>query len=254
MADGVISSASVPDKRMTIAEVAGMAQWAMGRPIIGRGGYLVEAKPFNPDTGEATPTEQYIFACGMVEVEVDTRTGQVDVLRSVLVHDVGKAVNPLFCEAQMDGGVAFGVAMALMEDFYPDYPNIVPVPRGFHEYKVMTALDMPREHTNVILEIPSSTGPFGAKALGEYTANLHAPAIINAIHDATGVWVRHVPATPEKLLKLLKEHEGDWSWLQIIMLQTTIAGSLPKPDDNDGRRGGGGQQRGAAVRTASATA
>ena len=205
MADGVISSASVPDKRMTIAEVAGMAQWAMGRPIIGRGGYLVEAKPFNPDTGEATPTEQYIFACGMVEVEVDTRTGQVDVLRSVLVHDVGKAVNPLFCEGQMDGGVAFGVAMALMEDFYPDYPNIVPVPRGFHEYKVMTALDMPREHTNVILEIPSSTGPFGAKALGEYTANLHAPAIINAIHDATGVWVRHVPATPEKLLKLLKE-------------------------------------------------
>ena len=145
-----------------------------GQPIIGGGGYPLEAKPFNLDTGEATPTEQYIFACGMVEVEVDTRTGQVDVLRSVLVDDVGKAVNPLFCEGQMDGGVAFGVAMALMEDFYPDYPNIVPVPRGFHEYKVMTALDMPREHTNVILEILSLNCPFGAKVLGEYSANLHA--------------------------------------------------------------------------------
>ena len=105
----------------------------------------------------------------------------------------------------------------------------------------MTALDMPREHTNVILEIPSSTGPFGAKALGETLANLHAPAIYNAIHDATGVWVRHVPATPEKLLKLSREHEGaasqeagandvllSWLLALISMLQTTIAG-LPKP-------------------------
>ena len=208
MEDGVISSVGVPDKKMTIAEVGGMAQWVLGRPIIGRGGYLVDAKPFNPDTGEAKPTEQYIFAACMVEVEVDARTGQVDVLRSVLVHDVGKAVNPLFCEGQMDGGVAFGVAMALMEDFYPKYPEIFPVPRGLHEYKLMTTLDMPAEHRNIILEIPSETGPFGAKALGEYTANLHAPAIINAIHDATGVWVRHVPATPEKLLELLREREG----------------------------------------------
>lgn len=206
--DGVVVSRGNSENRMTIGEVAGMAQWSGKPPLIGRGAYLVDGKPFDPETGAATPTEQYIFACCMLEVEVDTRTGLVDVLRSVLVHDVGRAINPLFCEGQMDGGMAFGIGMALLEDLYPGYPAILPVARGLHEYRVATTMDMPDDHTNVILEIPSATGPFGAKALGEYTANLQAPAIINAIHDATGVWVRHVPVSPERLLMLLKEAKG----------------------------------------------
>lgn len=208
IADGVVFSRTTPENRRTIAEVAGAAQWTGRPPLIGRGAYLVAGKGFDPETGAATPTEQYIFACCMVEVEVDTRTGQVDVLRSVLVHDVGRAINPLFCEGQMDGGMAFGIGMALLEDFYPQYPALQPVTRGFHEYKLATTMDMPDDHTNVILEIPSSTGPFGAKALGEYTANLQAPAILNAIHDATGVWVRHVPVSPERLLGLLRERRA----------------------------------------------
>jgi len=205
MAAGVVFSQEKPELRMTLAEVAGSAQWSGKPPLIGRGAYLVDGRPFDNETGAATPTEQYIFACCMLEVEVDTRTGVVDVVRSVLVHDVGKAINPLFCEGQMDGGMAFGIGMGLLEDLYPTYPAIDPVPRGLHEYKLATTLDMPDDHTNVILEIASATGPFGAKALGEYTANLQAPAIINAIHDATGVWVRHVPVTPERLLRLLKQ-------------------------------------------------
>jgi CO/xanthine dehydrogenase Mo-binding subunit len=208
MTDGVVYSAEKPERQMTLAEVAGSAQWSGKPPLIGRGGYLVDGRAFDDETGAATPTEQYIFACCMLEVEVDTRTGVVDVVRSVLVHDVGKAINPLFCEGQMDGGMAFGIGMGLLEDLYPAYPAIDPVPRGLHEYKLPTTLDMPDDHTNVILEIPSATGPFGAKALGEYTANLQAPAIINAIHDATGVWVRHVPVSPERLLRLLHEQEA----------------------------------------------
>jgi CO/xanthine dehydrogenase Mo-binding subunit len=66
-------------------------------------------------------------------------------------------------------------------------------------------MDMHDDHRNVILEIPSTSGPYGAKALGEYTANLQAPAILNAIHDATGVWVRHAPTPPERLLRLLHQ-------------------------------------------------
>ncbi len=205
IAEGVVFSVKNPEKQMALAQIAGMAQWSGQAPLIGRGGYLVEGKAFDPETGAATPTEQYIYACCILEVEVDSRTGMVDVLRSVLVHDVGKAINPLFCEGQMDGGMAFGIGMALLEDLYPQYPAISPVPRGLHEYRLATTMDMPDDHTNVILEIASVSGPFGAKALGEYTANLQAPAIINAIHDATGVWVRHVPVSPEGLLRLLKE-------------------------------------------------
>jgi CO/xanthine dehydrogenase Mo-binding subunit len=208
MAEGLVFSEKNPEKQMALAQIAGMAQWSGQAPLIGRGGYLVEGKAFDNETGAATPTEQYIYAACMLEVEVDTRTGMVDVLRSVLVHDVGKAINPLFCEGQMDGGMAFGIGMALLEDLYPHYPAITPVPRGLHEYKLATTMDMPDDHTNVILEIPSVSGPFGAKALGEYTANLQAPAIINAIHDATGVWVRHVPVSPEALLKLLQEEQA----------------------------------------------
>ncbi|HEU4327951.1 MAG TPA: xanthine dehydrogenase family protein molybdopterin-binding subunit [Roseiflexaceae bacterium] len=203
VADGVVFSTARPEQRIALGRVAGAAQQG-GNPIIGRAGYVPDARPLNPDTGEGKPSEQTIYAFAIIAVEVDTRTGLVEILRSVLVHDVGKAINPLFVEGQMDGGHAFGIAMALMEDFYPDYPRLTRAARGLHEYKIMTALDMPDDHTNIIIEIPSASGPFGAKSIGEYTANLQAPAIINAIYDATGVWVRDLPATPEKLLRLLR--------------------------------------------------
>jgi xanthine dehydrogenase molybdenum-binding subunit len=201
--DGVVVSTKNAETQIPVGQVAAAAQWT-GNPIIGRAGYVPNARPLNPDTGEGKPSEQPIYAFAIIAVEVDTRTGQVEILRSVLVHDVGKAINPLFVEGQMDGGHAFGIAMALMEDFYPDYPKLTRGARGLHEYKIMTAMDMPDDHSNIIIEIPAAEGPFGAKSIGEYTANLQAPAIINAIYDATGVWVRDLPASPEKLLRLLR--------------------------------------------------
>jgi CO/xanthine dehydrogenase Mo-binding subunit len=203
-ADGTIKSKS-SDKQLTLAEVGGAAKFALGRELVGHGSYLSSASALDPETGLGNPTEQIIFAAMIVEVEVDTRTGKVEIVRSVLAHDVGKAINPLFVEGQMDGGMAFGIANALIEDFYPDYPEVDTGARGLHEYKLARMPDMPDDHTNVIVEIPSRHGAFGAKALGEYTANLQAPAIVNAIHDATGVWVRSLPATPPKLLRALKE-------------------------------------------------
>ena len=201
--DGVVRSRST-DKQLTFGEIGGAAKFALGRELVGHGRYLSSASPLDPETGLGNATEQIIFAAMIVEVEVDTRTGQVDVVRSVLVHDVGKAINPLFVEGQMDGGMAFGIANALIEDFYPDYPDVDTGARGLHDYRLARTTDMPDDHTNVILEIPSRHGAFGAKALGEYTANLQAPAIMNAIHDATGVWLRSLPATPPKLLRALK--------------------------------------------------
>lgn len=201
--DGIIAAPDHPDQRLTVAQAAGAAL-RMGRPVIGRGGYLPNAWPLNPDTGEGRAAEQTIYSCYMVLVEVDTRTGQVEILRSVLVHDVGKAINPLAVEGQMDGGMAFGIGMALLENFYPHYPDIRRAPRGLHQYVIMTAMDIHDDHTNIILEIPSESGPFGAKPVGESTANPQASAIINAIHNATGIWVRDLPATPERLLQLLQ--------------------------------------------------
>ena len=126
-------------------------------------------------------------------------------LRTVLCHDVGRAINPLLCEGQMDGGMAFGIGMALMEDLYPRYPSAEEVARSLHDYKIPTAADMPPDHTNVVLEFPGKTGPWGAKAIGEFTSNTGAAAIINAIHDACGVWVFDLPARPERVLRALED-------------------------------------------------
>lgn len=205
---GVASSIDDPDTSLTIAELAGAMKFGQGRPIIGTGGYLTGAAPLDEATGLGAATEALIFAAFLVEVEVDRRTGVVDVIRSVQVHDVGRAVNPLFCEGQMDGGLAFGIGNALLEEYFPEYPSLHNQARGLHHYKIATAMDMPREHRNVILEIPSKMGPFGAKALGEYTANLQAPAIVNAINDALGTSIHDLPATPPRVLAAIRELEG----------------------------------------------
>jgi CO/xanthine dehydrogenase Mo-binding subunit len=204
--DGIIFAPEHPDQQISVAQAAAGALKS-GRPVIGRGGYLPNAWPLDPDTGAGRATEQNNYLCYMVLVEVDTRTGQIEILRSVLVSDVGQAINPLAMEGQMDGGTAFGIGMALLENMYPHYPDIQRVARGLHQYLIATTMDIHDDHTNIILEIPSTSGPFGAKPGGESTANPQAPAIINAIHNATGVWVRDLPVTPERLLQLLKEQE-----------------------------------------------
>lgn len=201
---GIAASVDDPSASLTIAELAGAMKFGQGRPIIGTGGYLSSAVPLDEATGLGAATEAVIFAAFLVEVEVDCRTGQVDLVRSVLVHDVGRAINPLFVEGQMDGGMAFGIGNALMEEFLPEYPSLRQQARGLHHYKIPTAMDMATGHTNVILEIPSKKGPFGAKALGEYTANLQAPAIINAINDALGTEISDLPATPPRVLAAIK--------------------------------------------------
>jgi CO/xanthine dehydrogenase Mo-binding subunit len=202
---GVVFVKDAPTEwQAPVAQVAAKAILEKGRILVGRGYYMPEAGPVDVE-GRGKVTEQYVFACCMAEVEVDLRTGQVDVLRTVLCHDVGRAINPLLCEGQMDGGMAFGIGMALMEDLYPRYPSAEEVARSLHDYKIPTAADMPPDHTNVVLEFPGKTGPWGAKAVGEFTSNTQAAAIINAIHDACGVWVFDLPARPERVLRALED-------------------------------------------------
>ena len=134
----------------------------------------------------------YGFGAHMVEIEVDTELGTVKVLKITAAHDVGRAINPTLVEGQIEGGAAQGLGMALMEEFHPGRGE------NLHDYLIPSAGDMPPVES-ILIEDPSSAGPYGAKGIGEHSMIPTAPAIFNAIHDATGVRVRRAPATPDRV-------------------------------------------------------
>ncbi|MBC7261232.1 MAG: molybdopterin-dependent oxidoreductase, partial [Chloroflexi bacterium] len=157
---------------------------------------------YDPDTGQCDPHISYGYATQIALVEVDTETGVVDVLKLWAAHDVGQAVNPEMSIGQVGGGVHMGLGYALMEEFIQQ-EGLVRT-RNFAEYQIPTILDMPREIVPIIVEVPDPTGPYGAKGLGEMTTLPTAPAILNAIHDATGIWLDRLPATAERVLHHLR--------------------------------------------------
>ena len=145
--------------------------------------------------GDAYPV--YAWACTIVDVEVDMLTGEVRVTDLVSAVDCGKAIHPVMAEGQIEGGMLQAVGWATIEEIKMTdggYQN-----DRLATYLIPTALDAPRIRT-ILVENPYSGGPFGAKGIGELPMDGPAPAIIAAIHDATGVWLDEVPATPEKVL------------------------------------------------------
>ena len=148
--------------------------------------------------GDAYPT--YGWACDVADVEVDTETGEVRVTDLVAAVDLGKAIHPVMAEGQIEGGTLQAVGYATIEEVKMEdgrYLN-----DRLATCLIPTALDAPRIKT-VLVENPYSRGPFGAKGIGELPMDGAAPAIIAAIHDATGVWLDEIPATPEKVLEAL---------------------------------------------------
>jgi CO/xanthine dehydrogenase Mo-binding subunit len=204
IADGRISAKSSPDRSKTIGEVANAAVFSKRRLVVGLGHYMRDPSPPDPETGACDPICSMAWGGNLAEVEVDTETGEVHVLRLVSAYDVGKAINPMLVEGQIDGGAAMGLGAALSEDLHPYYPTLEGQPTTLGDYAIPTAVDMP-DLDSVIYECPSTDAPFGAKGLGEMTANCQAPAIINAIHDAIGVWIAELPVSPEKVLRALEE-------------------------------------------------
>ena len=120
------------------------------------------------------------------------------------VYDVGRAINPTLVEGQIEGGAMMGLGLGLLESSYPYYPSVEHRGEQFGSYLAPSLVDLP-EFDNVILENPSVDGPFGAKAIGEMANNAQPPAISAAIHDAVGVWVTEMPATPERVLRALQD-------------------------------------------------
>ena len=166
---------------------------------------LVAEESFDPPTspldadGQGEPYAVYGFGAHMAEVEVDTRLGTVRVLKITAAHDVGRAINPTLVEGQIEGGVAQGLGLALMEEFHPGRGE------NLHDYLIPTVGDVPPIES-ILIEEASPLGPFGAKGIGEQALIPTAPAILNAIYDATGARIRRVPATPERVLAAIRSH------------------------------------------------
>jgi len=147
----------------------------------------------------------YAFAAQAVEVEVDTLTGKVDVLHVHVGQDVGKVLNPLGLEGQVEGGIVMGMGYALSEEMI--YEKGYLQNTTFHDYKVPTPRDIPEIHFYPI-ETNEKTGPYGAKGMAEAPLVPTPAAIVNAVSNALGVEFNSLPITPEKVLKAICEKQS----------------------------------------------
>jgi len=200
--EGRIGVRGSPDRSLRIADVAAAAQFKYGRTIAGRGAFMKPKSEVDPETGAMDPDSTEAHACTVAEVEVDTETGTISVLSLRSAYEVGRQVNPALVHGQIVGGAWMGMSHALYETTMPYYPDPSVSPRDFSDYLMPGAAEMPAVEA-VVLEVPSSNGPYGVKGGGEMTANAPIPAIVNAIHDATGMRFDELPVTPEMILRAL---------------------------------------------------
>jgi CO/xanthine dehydrogenase Mo-binding subunit len=205
------TSGSVSASRMTFmsgnairgaAELA-LKKWkAEERPAVAEFKYLApRTTNFEPETGYSTPNFAYAFVAQAAEVEVDTETGHVRVVRFVSADDVGQAINPALVQGQVEGAVVQAQGYAIQEDYKMKDGYVLS--DQLSTYLIPTILDIPEKVETVIVEVNDPNGPWGARGLGELPYLPVAPAIAAAIHDATGVWINELPFTPERVLRAL---------------------------------------------------
>jgi CO/xanthine dehydrogenase Mo-binding subunit len=147
------------------------------------------------------PNFSYGYVAEAVEVAVDTQTGELDVLRVVCVDDVGKAINPQQIEGQIEGAIAQALGWATCENFVTEEGHVL-TPH-LSTYLIPTISDVPRIVESIIVEQPDPRGPWGVRGVGEVPFIPLAPALVSAIHDATGVWIDELPLTPQRVLSAL---------------------------------------------------
>lgn len=177
-----------------------------GIPAKCNGFFEPKTTSISKETGEGIPYPIYGFGTIWAEVEVDIKTGKVDVLNIVANYDVGKAIHPLNVEGQIEGGVLMSVGNALSEEIKIENGRVQNC--DFTTYLIPTFMDAPRQYP-LYVEANDPSGPFGAKGLAEHTTVGPAAAILNAIYDAIGIRFYEIPVTPEKVLLALKRKELD---------------------------------------------
>lgn len=154
---------------------------------------------FDPETGYCMPNFAYGYVAQMVEVTVNTETGQVEVGRVICADDVGKAINPELVRGQIEGGIVQAHGYALMEDFRMEKGQVLTP--DLSTYLIPGIYDVPGSIESIIVEEPHPEGPYGVRGVGEMPLLPYAPAVIAAVHDATGVWFNEFPLTPERVLR-----------------------------------------------------
>jgi CO/xanthine dehydrogenase Mo-binding subunit len=206
------SSGSVSASRMTVmssSAVRGAAEKALAqwrdeeRPAIAEYTYLApKTTRFDPETGYGTPNFAYGYVAEAVEVEVDTETGQLRILRVVCVDDVGRAINPQQVEGQIEGGVAQALGWATCENFVTAGGEVLTP--NLSTYLMPNISDMPKRLDAIIIERPDPRTAWGVRGMGEMPFIPLAPALSAAIQDATGIWYDDLPLTPERVLRGLR--------------------------------------------------
>jgi CO/xanthine dehydrogenase Mo-binding subunit len=196
-ADGKIR---LPETVLDYAEVMFKRFGMRGGTIVGDGQLKTSVKD---EQGEKSTSAFWFLAAGAAEVEVDSETGKIKLLKYATSVDVGKAINPLGCRQQLSGAAITGIGQALFEEIAYDNgqlinPNLV-------DYVLPSLGDMPAIIDPICIEIPHKNGPFGAKGIGESALIPVAPAIANAIYDAVGVRIKDLPIKAEKVYLALQE-------------------------------------------------
>jgi CO/xanthine dehydrogenase Mo-binding subunit len=193
-----------PEVAIPIAKAAHLSTVVKGGPVVATGTNTTPFPPFNPELVESNvaPSRPF-FAYGAqaVAVQVDKATGKVDVLKVVAAHNVGKAVFRAGIEGQIHGGVAMGLGYALSEEVV--FSNGRPLNDSFLDYRLPTMVDVP-EIIPVIIEKENARSPEDIRGVGEPTTIPTAAAVANAVYDAVGVRVNHLPLTPEKVYWAMK--------------------------------------------------
>lgn len=176
-------------------------------PVDQNGYALSVEETYDPPTtpldenGQGIPYAVYGYGAQLAEIEVDTGLGTVQVTRITAAHDLGRVINPLLAEGQIEGGIAQGLGLALMEEFIPGQSE------NLHDYLIPSIGDMPLVKS-ILIEKPDPEGPMGAKGLGEHVLIPTTPAILNAIRHACGARMTRLPALPHRVLAAIRQAEG----------------------------------------------
>lgn len=203
------SSGSVSASRMTFMAgnaIRGAAELALKkwkseeRPAIATYQYKPpKTTPYDPETGKCEPNFSYGYVAEIVDVEVDTETGQLNIKNVICVDDVGKAMNPELVRGQIEGAIVQAAGYGVLENFIQkDGRVLTPT---LSTYLIPTVLDIPDSIDSIILENPDPRGPWGARGVGEMPYLPFVPALTAAVHSATGVWFNEFPLTPERVLE-----------------------------------------------------
>ena len=195
LADGKITVRGMPDKGITLATIGKKGNLYMSKtpPVLGKA---------NPAFTQQAPG----FAAQLARLEVDPDTGEVTIRDFVIVQDVGKAINPLGVEGQMQGGAVQSLGIALTEGLMFDDSGRLTNP-SLLDYRKLTAADLPNLET-IIVEVPAPAGPFGARGVGEPPIIPAPAAIANAVHDAVGARITQLPLNPERIALAVADGNG----------------------------------------------